>query len=99
MFLESSSRLQRSGKKTSLIPLGRWPRLLHSAPLALSCDWMLRDTHQFVTNLGLCGWALGEQLLCFFYECVDDVFAGDFAHWHAVFKDHADAASKRDAEL
>ncbi len=45
------------------------------------------------------GCTLGEQLLSFHHECFDDIFAGDFAHRHAVFEDHPDAPAERDAQL
>src|ERR1044072_5543922 len=42
---------------------------------------------------------LCQQFLSLRYKSIDNVFAGDLAHRHAVFKDHSDAASEGDAEL
>src|SRR3989442_13025647 len=60
---------------------------------------VLLDGHQFVPNFGPGRFAFAQQLFSFFHKRIDNVFAGDFAHRHAVFEDHADAAAKSDAEL
>src|SRR5712691_4072567 len=60
-------------------------------------DQFRSETPESDLWLGCC--TFGEKFFGFFDKGIDDVLAGDFAHRHAVFKDHAHAAAKRDPQL